>query len=107
MATGAHIGVLGDADVVTDGDVVEVIQLNISANPGVVADGQLPGPLDSDSVPYEDSVADLSAEDSQQTDPESIGAPYVGRNQTLNGHPRELPGKTSTLLVGPAQSGRQ
>ena len=104
MAASADVGVLGNDHVVAQGDVVEVIQIDVGAHPGVVADGQLPRPLDTDPVTHQYPIAELGAERAQDCYARAVGAPDAGEDGALHGHPQGLPEDSATLIVGPPQT---
>ena len=99
MASRADVGVLGDAHIVSERDVVEVVQVDVGPDPRVVTDGQLPRPLDTDPVADQNTLADVRTEPPQQRDPHTVRTPDPGEHGSLDHHPEGLRDETAALVV--------
>ena len=66
-------GALGEAAVVAEGDLAEVVDPHVLANPAVVTDGEFPGVLDGDARFEDHAAADVGAEKAKEGTLEGAG----------------------------------
>lgn len=88
VATGGEEGLLRDNDVVTDVDVVLVVEPDALAYPGVRADVEFPGKLHSGARAKHHSVANLGAEHSEHAHSKArTDLPRIGDEEQFRNGP--------------------
>ena len=99
VTAGADVGLLlGDAEiVVAEGDVIEVVQFDIGADPELSPMARFPRPLDANPVPDQDTVADHGRRSCATARDAPVGAPHP-RKISPELQPREFGDDTASLV---------
>ena len=78
MISGAEVSTLGDADVVSNLDICQVVDPDILAYPGAVPDREKPGVFDTDAGLDYSRISNAGSEDSQKNDADPGRRQYFG-----------------------------
>lgn len=107
MTPSAKENTLGDADVRTNGDLFEVQQPSVDADPYIVSDAQFPRPMNSNVMPYKDIGSDGRTKKPEYRHSQWGRAPDAIAHKCRYHYPKGLEDLWSALVVpGTCETGQ-